>query len=143
MLRRYELTDQEWNRIKDLLPPEKSGKRGRPSKDNRMILNTMVWIARSRAPQRDLPERYGPWETVYSRFRKWINDGILDNIFRVLSLDAELDELFMDSSIVQAHQHSAGAKKGGLPMKLDEAVADPAVKSMQQQMHTEILYPFS
>lgn len=131
MLRRYELTDQEWNRIKDLLPPEKSGKRGRPSKDNRMILNAMVWIARSGAPWRDLPERYGPWETVYSRFRKWINDGILDNIFRVLGLDAELDELFMDSSIVQAHQHSAGAKKGGLPMKLDEAVADPAVKSMQ------------
>ena len=131
MLRRYELTDQEWNRIKDLLPPEKSGKRGRPSKDNRMILNAMVWIARSGAPWRDLPERYGPWETVYSRFRKWINDGILDNIFRVLCLDAELDELFMDSSIVQAHQHSAGAKKGGLPMKLDEAVADPAVKSMQ------------
>ena len=131
MLRRYELTDQEWNRIKDLLSPEKSGKRGRPSKDNRMILNAMVWIARSGAPWRDLPERYGPWETVYSRFRKWINDGILDNIFRVLSLDAELDELFMDSSIVQAHQHSAGAKKGGLPMKLDEAVADPAVKSMQ------------
>ena len=131
MLRRYELTDQEWNRIKDLLPPEKSGKRGRPSKDNRMILNAMLWIARSGAPWRDLPERYGPWETVYSRFRKWINDGILDNIFRVLGLDAELDELFMDSSIVQAHQHSAGAKKGGLPMKLDEAVADPAVKSMQ------------
>ena len=131
MLRRYELTDQEWNRIKDLLPPEKSGKRGRPSKDNRMILNAMLWIARSGAPWRDLPERYGPWETVYSRFRKWINDGILDNIFRVLSLDAERDELFMDSSIVQAHQHSAGAKKGGLPMKLDEAVADPAVKSMQ------------
>ena len=131
MLRRYELTDQEWNRIKDLLPPEKSGKRGRPSKDNRMILNAMVWIARSGAPWRDLSERYGPWETVYSRFRKWINDGILDNIFHVLGLDAELDELFMDSSIVQAHQHSAGAKKGGLPMKLDEAVADPAVKSMQ------------
>ena len=131
MLRRYELTDQEWNRIKDLLPPKKSGKRGRPSKDNRMILNAMLWIARSGAPWRDLPERYGPWETVYSRFRKWINDGILDNIFRVLSLDAELDELFMDSSIVQAHQHSAGAKRGGLPMKLDEAVADPAVKSMQ------------
>lgn len=131
MLRRYELTDHEWNRIKDLLPPEKSGKRGRPSKDNRMILNAMVWIARSGAPWRDLPERYGPWETVYSRFRKWINDGILDNIFRVLGLDAELDELFMDSSIVQAHQHSAGAKKGGFPMKLDEAGADPAVKSMQ------------
>lgn len=112
MLRRYELTDDEWNRIVDLLPPENTGKQGRPRKSNRTILNGMVWIARSGAPWRDLPERYGPWETVYSHFRKWIEDGILDNIFRILSLDAELKELSLDGSIVQAHQHSAGAKKG-------------------------------
>ena len=71
----------------------------------------------------DLPERYGPWETVYSRFRKWIEDGILDNIFCVLSLDAE-------RSIVQAHQHSAGAKKGGLPPKLATVAAEQVPKSM-------------
>ena len=111
MLRRYELTDEEWNQIVSLLPPENSGKQGRPSKCNRTILNGIVWIARSGAPWRDLPERYGPWQTVYSRFRKWMEDGILDNIFRVLSLDAELSELSIDASIVQAHQHSAGAKR--------------------------------
>lgn len=113
MLKRYELTDQEWNQIAPLLPPEKSNRPGRPSKDNRTMLNAMVWIARSGASWRDLPERYGPWETVYSRFRKWIEDGFLDNIFHVLSLEAELEELSMDASIVKAHQHSAGAKKGG------------------------------
>ena len=113
MLRRYELTDDGWNRITGLLPPENTNKQGRPRKSNRVILNGIIWIARSEAPWRDLPERYGPWETVYSRFRKWIGDGILDNIFRILSLDAELDELSLDGSIVQAHQHSAGAKKGG------------------------------
>ena len=112
MLRRYELTDDEWNRIVDLLPPENTGKQGRPRKNNRTILNGIIWIARSGAPWRDLPERYGPWETVYSRFRKWIDDGILDNIFRILSLEAELEELSLDASIIQAHQHSAGAKKG-------------------------------
>lgn len=79
------------------------------------MVNAMVWITRSGAPWRDLPERYGPWKTVYSRFRKWIGDGILDNIFRVLCLEAELGGLFLDASIVQAHQHSAGAKKGGPP----------------------------
>ena len=83
MLRRYKLTDEEWNQIVSLLPPENSGKQGRPSKCNRTILNGIVWIARSGAPWRDLPERYGPWQTVYSRFRKWMEDGILDNIFRV------------------------------------------------------------
>ena len=130
MLRRYELTDDEWNRVAPLLPPENSGKQGRPSKCNRTILNGIVWIARSGAPWRDLPERYGAWQTVYSRFRKWIEDGILDNIFRVLSLEAELTELSIDASIVQAHQHSAGAKKGGHQTKLDTAVVEPAQKSM-------------
>lgn len=113
MLKRYELTDDDWIRIVNLLPPENTGRPGRPSKDNRTMLNAMVWLARSGAAWRDLPERYGPWESVYSRFRKWIDEGILDNIFRVLSLEAELEDLSMDASIVQAHQHSAGAKKGG------------------------------
>ena len=131
MLRRYELTDDEWNRVAPLLPPENSGQQGRPSKCNRTILNGIVWIARSGAPWRDLPERYGAWQTVYSRFRKWIEDGILDNIFRVLSLEAELTELSIDASIVQAHQQSAGAKKGGHQTKLDTAVVEPAQKSMQ------------
>lgn len=111
MLKRYELTDQEWEQIAPLIPSNK-GKRGRPPKDDRLMLNAMVWLARSGAPWRDLPERYGPYSSVYSRFRKWIDDGILDNIFRVLSLESELYELSIDASIVQAHQHSAGAKRG-------------------------------
>ena len=140
MSKRYELTDQEWEQIASLLPQEKTGKPGRPPKDNRTMLNGMVWIAKSGAPWRDLPERYGPWNSVYSRFRKWIDDGILDNIFRVLSLEAELHELSLDATIVQAHQYSAGAKKGGLPMKLATAAGEPALRSMQQQMLTATLY---
>lgn len=132
MLRRYELTDEEWLRIEPLLPPENTGKQGHPRKDNRIIMNGIVWLARSGAPWRDLPERYGSWKTVYSRFRKWIDDGILDNIFRILSLEAELEELSIDASIIQAHQHSAGAKKGGLQMKSVIAVEEPAPKSMRQ-----------
>lgn len=117
MMKRYELTDQEWEQIAPLLPSATTGKPGRPPKDNRLMLNAMVWIARSGAPWRDLPERYGPWESVYSRFRSWVKQGILENIFRTLSLDAELAEISLDGSIVQAHQHSAGAKKGGLQAK--------------------------
>ena len=131
MLRRYDLTDEEWNCIAPLLPPEISGKEGRPQKCCRTILNGIGWIARSGAPWRDLPERYGSWQTVYSRFRKWIEDGTLDNIFRVLSLEAELTELSIDASIVKAHQHSAGAKKGGLQTKSDTAEVGPAQKFMR------------
>ena len=102
------------------------------------MLNAMVWLARSGVPWRDLPERYGPWETVYSRFRKWIEDGILDNIFLILSLEAELEELSIDASIVQAHQHSAGAKKGGLPVRSGTAAAVPVQRSMQLQTPMDI-----
>ena len=99
-----------------------------PTKCSRTILHGIVWIARSGVPWRDLPERYGSWQTVYSRFRKWIEDGTLDNIFRVLSLEAELTELSIDASIVKAHQHSTGAKKRGPPNESDTAVVEPAQK---------------
>lgn len=111
-LRWYEPTNEEWNRIAPLLPPENTGKQGRPRKDNRTILNGMVWLACSDAPWRDQPERYSSWQTLYSRFRKWIDDGIPDNIFCTLSLEDKLEELSIHASIVKAHQHSTGAKKG-------------------------------
>ncbi len=128
MLRRYKLTDQQWEQIASLFPPENTGKRGRTLTDNRLMLTAMAWIARSGAPWRDLPERFGPWETVYSRFRKWIDNGFLDNIFRVLSLDTELSEIFLDASIVQAHQHSAGTRKDGPPNEIGHSCGGPSTK---------------
>ena len=77
ILRCYELIDQEWEQVASLLPPEKTGKLGRPPKDNRTMLNGMAWLARSGVPWLDLPQHYGFWNSVYSRFRKWIDDGIL------------------------------------------------------------------
>ena len=120
---RYELTDEEWDQVKELLPPERTGKKGKPCKDNRNMLNAMIWLARSGAPWRDLPERYGSWKSVYTRFRKWLNDGVLNNIFRIFALEAELIELSLDSTIVRAHQHSAGAKKGAKTTKSAEVKA--------------------
>lgn len=100
MLRHYQLINKEWEQMAPLLPSERTGKPRRSSKDNRIMLNAMIWLAKSGAPWRDLPECYGSWNSVYSSFRKWIDDGILDNIFRILSLDAELEELFLDATIV-------------------------------------------
>ena len=128
MLRRYELTDQQWEQIAPFLPPEKTGKRGRPLKDNRIMLNAMIWIARSGSPWRDLPEYYSPWESVYSRFRKWTSSGLLNRIFRFLAMDAELSEVSLDASIVQAHQHSAGARKDGAPNEIGHSRGGPSTK---------------
>ena len=108
---RYELSDSEWDSIKNLLPPEHIGQ-GRPSKPNRDTLNGILWVAKSGAAWRDLPERYGSWGTVYSKFKKWSDAGVFQKMFDALNLDADMQELSLDSSCVKAHQASAGAKKG-------------------------------
>lgn len=110
--KRYEMSDEEWERIKDLLPSDKLEKQGRPPKPNREMLNGILWIARSGAPWRDMPERYDPWKTVYDRFSKWAKEGVFEKVFEMLNVDADMQELSVDSTSVKVHQHAAGAKKG-------------------------------
>jgi len=110
--RRYEIKDSEWERIKELLPLERTGKPGRPSGDNRTALNGILWIARSGAPWRDLPERYGSWSTLYDKFARWSDAGVIEKIFEALSVDADMQDISVDSTSIKVHQHAAGAKKG-------------------------------
>ena len=109
--KRYELTKEQWERIKLLLPPEETGKRGRPRKDNRIMLNGMLWIVRSGAQWRELPETYGPWQSVYARFAKWRDDGTLEAVFHTLSVDADMENLSMDSTCVKVHESANGEEK--------------------------------
>jgi len=111
-MRRYELTDSEWERIRDNFPEKVPGTPGRPPKSARDVLNGILWIARSGAPWRDLPERFGPWETVYTRFRELVESGVLVKIFADLNVDADLQDISLDSTSIKVHQDAAGAKKG-------------------------------
>ena len=111
MLRRHEISDHEWERIKDILPPENTGE-GRPSKSNRTMFNAMIWLDKTGAPWRDLPEWFGPWQTVYSRFRLWSKNDAFKELFEHLSVEADMQAFSIDSTSCKAHQHSAGAKKG-------------------------------
>lgn len=110
-MKRDEITNEEWERIKDFLPSENTGKRGRPAKNNRRMLNGMLWIARSGAQWRELPECYGPWQSVYSRFAKWRDDGTLKTIFHELSSDADMENLSIDSTSAKVHQSANGGEK--------------------------------
>ena len=114
-MHRYELTDIEWERIKKYFPDKEPGTPSRPPNPHRPIINGIVWIARSGAPWRDLPERYGPWETVYTRFRELINKGTLEKIFQDLNIDADMQDISLDSTSIRVHQHGAGAKKVANP----------------------------
>ena len=123
-MRRYELTDSEWNRISKYFPEKEPGTSGRPPKPTRPIINGIVWLARSGAPWRDMPERYGPWETIYTRFRELVENGTLVQIFRDLNIDADMQDVSLDSTSVRVHQHGTGAKKGALPPKSGGQEAD-------------------
>ncbi len=116
-MHRGDLTHEEWQRLEPLLPPQKP-KTGRPASDHRRLINGMLWIARTGAPWRDLPERYGAVGTVSSRFYRWRIAGIWDRILAALQQQADADGKldwnmhFVDGTNVRAHQHAAGAKRG-------------------------------
>jgi transposase len=108
------LRDDQWERLKEFVPGGRKGKRG-PRTDNRRFLNALLWMARSGARWRDLPEQFGGYETVKRRYYRWIEMGVLDQILAALAREADLEWLMIDSTIVRAHQHAAGAsrQKGG------------------------------
>jgi transposase len=102
-----------WALIAPFLPPER-GRACRPSLDNRRVLEGIVWIARTGSPWRDLPERFGKWNTVWRRFGRWHDAGIFEGILEALVANGAGDGAIqmIDSTVIRAHQHSAGAKKG-------------------------------
>jgi len=121
MARRHDLTDEQYAKLLPLLPPERPAT-GRPNKDHRTVLNGILWRLRTGAPWRDLPGRYGPWQTVYSRFRRWQRAGVWARVLAALQAAADAEGRldwslhFVDGTTVRAHPHAAGApKKGGPP----------------------------
>jgi transposase len=116
-MRRRELTDEQWEKLLSLLPPQKPVV-GRPAQDHRLILNGILWLLRTGAPWRDLPDYYGPWSTVASRFYRWVKAGVWWHILEALQQMGEIDGQIdwekhsVDSTIIRAHQHAAGAKGG-------------------------------
>jgi transposase len=104
------LRDDQWNRIEALLPG-KVGDRGRTAADNRLFIEAVLWVARTGSPWRDLPQTFGPWNSVYKRFSRWSESGVWHRVFEELAKDADFEEVFLDSTVVRAHQHAAGALK--------------------------------
>ena len=108
-MHRHELSEQEWEKLQ----PSVVRGRGRPSKlGDREFINGVIWIAKTGAPWRDLPERFGNWKTVYNRFNQWSKKGIWKRLFKALHLDVDEDGSMVDASVIRAHQHAAGGKGG-------------------------------
>jgi transposase len=116
---RHRLTDDQWELIADVFPPP--AKTGRPRRDRRMVVDAILWIVRTGAPWRDLPEdEFGPWETIYGLYDVWNADGTLDEIRSRLQagfIDAgEIDDQLwcLDGTVVRAHRCAAGGGKKGI-----------------------------
>ena len=123
-MRRFGLRDDQWERIKDLLPGRESSV-GVTAADNRLRLWTSRCCIgyRTGMPWRDLPERFGDGRKVHLRFSRWAKSGVWEQVFQHLAADADNEYAMIDSTIVRAHQHSAGAKKAGEDQAISAARA--------------------
>lgn len=115
-MKRHEVTDEQWEVLQPILP-KRAAKTGRPPSDPRLMLNGILWILRTGSPWRDLPERFGPWQTVYDHFAKWRALGAYDRILEALHIRLDADGTIdwdlwcIDGSSVRASRAAAGASK--------------------------------
>ena len=108
---RLALSDAMWVRPAPVLPG-KPGDPGRSAADNRLFMEAVLWMARAGAPWRDLPSSFGPWNSVFRRFRRWAQGGVFERAFAVLRGDPDFEYAMVDGTIVRVHQHATGAKGG-------------------------------
>ena len=111
MGRRHALRDDQWERIKDMLPG-RAGHVGVTARDNRLFVEAVLYRYRAGIPWRDLPERFGDFRVVHLRHSRWSKSGVWERIFKIISQDPDNEYAMIDSTIVRAHQHSSGAKGG-------------------------------
>ncbi len=103
MTRRYALRDDQWERIKDILPG-RTGDVGATAKDNRLFVEAVLYRYRAGVPWRDLPERFGDWKNIHKRHSRWAASGAWENLFKALAVDADNEYVMIDATIVRAHQ---------------------------------------
>ena len=116
MAKRYELSNEQWRRIENLVPGKK-GDPGRAGDDNRLFVNAVLWVLRSGARWSDLPERYGKHKSVHKRFTRWAKKGVWERIFESLIDAPDNQYLMLDTTLVRAHQQAATGK-GGTAIRL-------------------------
>jgi putative transposase len=110
-MKRHRLSDAQWERIAPLVSG-KAGDPGRHGEDNRLFVEAVLWLARTGAPWRDLPETFGHWNSIFRRFSRWAKRGVWSRVLAALSDDPDLEHVIIDATIIRAHQHAAGGKGG-------------------------------
>ena len=117
------LRDDQWNKLEPLLPG-KAGDRGATARDNRLFIEAVLWIGRTGSPWRDLPVELGNWHTTYTRFKRWGESGVWQRVVEAVNGARDMEVLMIDSTVVRAHQHAAGAQKKKAIKRLAARAAD-------------------
>jgi transposase len=132
---RYDVSGTQWSKIAPILPPEHSGKRGRPYVDHRRVINGILWVMHTGAPWADMPERYGSPKTCFDRFTRWQRDGTWARILQTLAgaeaadSPASFSDIYIDSTTTKVHPHAAGARhRRAKPLKRGAGSMSPSVR---------------
>ena len=113
-MRRHALTDEQWALLSLMLPTQRPGPASRLG--DRQFIDAVLYRAKTGVPWRDLPERFGPWKTVYNRFANWAERGVWEKVFKALQLEVDETGSIIDGSVIRAHQDSSGGKGGSSTM---------------------------
>ena len=138
----YQLSDEQWQQIEDLLPPNQQ--RGGQWKDHRLMIDAILWVLSDGGRWRNVPERFGPWQTVYDRFRKWCREGFWDRLLRRLQArrmqDGAIDwSLFaIDGTVIRAHQSAAGAGEKNLRWRAGRSRLGPQSRRLRHQVASHL-----
>ena len=131
---RFLISDELWAKIQWLVPGKESDP-GRTGADNRLFIEAVLHVARTGLPWRDLPPGFGPWNSNYQRFARWAKKGVWNQIFDALSQHGNYETVMLDSTIVRAHQHAAGALKKTVVKQLAALVEELQLRSTSSPMH--------
>lgn len=112
-MHRHALTDEQWARLKPLLPSRPQGRKSK--RGDRLFVDAVIFRTKTGVPWRDLPERFGPWRSVYTRFLNWANKDVWPQLFRELHVDIDDSASIVDGSVVRAHQDASGGRGVWVP----------------------------
>ena len=111
-MHRHALTDEQWERLQRVLPKQRSG----PKAQDREFVDAVLYRAKTGVAWRDLPERFGPWKSIYNRFSNWARRGLWEEIFKTLRVEVDETGSIVDASVIRAHQDASGGKGGSNAM---------------------------
>jgi transposase len=130
-MHRHALTDEQWTRLQAVLPKRKSGPEA--LRGDREFVDAVLYRAKTGVPWRDLPERFGPWKTIYNRFDRWSKQGVWKQVFKALQLKVDKTGSIVDATTIRAHQDAAGGKGGSNETVWVIHVADSRPSSMSSR----------